>query len=113
MSVTTLTPDELLSTTRSVRKRLDLDRPVEREVLEECFALALQAPSAKNRQGWRFVVVTDPNTRLALADIWRRGAEIYAGHDKTANDLLDESGNPNAKGRLAASVQYLADHLHE
>ncbi len=55
-----LTPDELLSTTRAVRKRLDLERPVERGVLEECLRLAQQAPTGSYRQNWHFVVVTEP-----------------------------------------------------
>ena len=55
-----LTPDQLLTTTRSVRKRLDFDRPVERSVVEECLDLALQAPSGGNRQAWHWVFVTDP-----------------------------------------------------
>ena len=55
-----LTPDEVLTTTRSVRKRLDLTRPVERSVIEECLRIAQQAPSASNRQHWHFIVVTDP-----------------------------------------------------
>ena len=56
-----LSADEVLTTTRSVRKRLDFDRPVEDEVLRECLELALQAPSGSNAQSWRFVVVTDPD----------------------------------------------------
>ena len=59
MTLLDLTPDELLSTTRSVRKRLDFERPVEREVLDECLALAQQAPNASNSEPWRFVVVTE------------------------------------------------------
>ncbi len=55
-----LTPDELLTTTRSVRKRLDFTRPVEREVIQECLAIAQQAPAASNMQNWHFMVVTDP-----------------------------------------------------
>ena len=66
-----LTPDELLATTRSVRKRLDLTRPVEREVLEECLRLAQQAPTASYAQNWHFVVVTDPERRAALGELWR------------------------------------------
>ncbi len=61
-----LTTDELLTTTRSVRKRLDLTRPVERELLEECLQIAQQAPTQSNMQNWRFVVVTDPDTRAGL-----------------------------------------------
>ena len=55
--------DELLTTTRAVRRRLDLDRPVERSVIEECLQIALQAPSGSNRQRWHFVVVTDQDKR--------------------------------------------------
>ena len=69
-----LTPDELLATTRSVRRRLDLTRPVEREVLEECLRLAQQAPTASYAQNWHFVVVTDPQRRAALGELWRRAA---------------------------------------
>ena len=65
-----LTPDELLSTTRAVRKRLDLTRPVEREVLEECLGLAQQAPTGGYAQNWHFVVVTDPAKRAALGELW-------------------------------------------
>jgi len=62
-----LTPDELLSTTRTVRKRLDLTRPVERELIEECLGLAFQAPTGGNLQGWHFVLVTEPGRKKALA----------------------------------------------
>jgi len=72
-----LTPDELLSTTRAVRKRLDLTRPVEREVLEECLGLAQQAPTASYSQNWHFVVVTDAEKRAALGELWRSVAYPY------------------------------------
>ncbi|MDP9373509.1 MAG: nitroreductase family protein, partial [Chloroflexota bacterium] len=74
-----LTPEALLTTTRAVRKRLDLVRPVEREVLEACLAIAQQAPSGSNRQDWHFVVVTDPAKRAVIADCYRRGWQRY--HD--------------------------------
>ena len=57
--------DHVLATTRSVRKRLDLDRPVEPTVIEECLRLAIQAPTGGNTQGWRWIVVTDPDKRAA------------------------------------------------
>jgi nitroreductase len=69
--------DTLLSTTRAVRKRLDLDRPVARETILECLQLATQAPTGSNRQGWRWLVVTDPETRKALGELYRRGGEAY------------------------------------
>ena len=63
-----LTPEELLSTTRAVRRRLDFDRPLELALVRECLQLAIQAPSGSNAQGWHFVVVTDPAVKLALGD---------------------------------------------
>jgi nitroreductase len=72
-----LTPDEVLTTTRAVRKRLDLSRPVEREVIEECIKIALQAPTASNGQGYHFVIVTDPKIRAELGKLYRKGAEDY------------------------------------
>src|ERR671936_1460493 len=72
-----LSSDELLSTTRAVRRRLDLTRPVERELLEECLALAQQAPTAGFAQNWHFVVVTDAASRAALGELWRSAAGPY------------------------------------
>jgi nitroreductase len=115
MPVLDLSIDTLLTTTRAVRKRLDLSRSVEPEVIRECLELALHAPSASNRQGWHFVVVTDPATRQALAAIYRKGAERYRelivpGLQKQA------AGSPREVSSLARrleSGQYLIDHLHE
>ncbi|MCC6417549.1 MAG: nitroreductase family protein, partial [Gemmataceae bacterium] len=75
-----LSVDEVLTTTRAVRKRLDLTRPVDRSVIEECLLIAQQAPSASNRQHWHFVVVTDAARKAALAEVYRRGrATMMAG----------------------------------
>src|ERR1700694_1694058 len=74
-----LTPDELLSTTRCVRRRLDLTRPVEREVLEECLRLAQQAPTGSYREDRHFVVLTAAEPRAALGELWRRAAGRYLG----------------------------------
>ena len=68
-----LTADEVLTTTRSVRKRLDFDQPVPREVPMECLDIALQAPTGSNAQGWQWMFVEDPTKKKALADIYRRG----------------------------------------
>ena len=76
------TVDHLLTTTRAVRKRLDLEHPVEPEVLERCIEIALQAPSGSNRQGWHFVLVTDPTKRRALADLYRRSFRSYAASNR-------------------------------
>jgi len=99
-----LTPDELLSTTRAVRKRLDLTRPVEREVLEECLHLAQQAPTVGYSQNWHFVVVTDAEKRAALAELWRQVAYPY----------LERRGGREGQGaRIGDAVVHLAEHLHE
>ena len=81
------TVDELLTTTRAVRKRLDLDRPVGREVILECIRLAMQAPTASNAQDWRWLVITDADKRAAIADIYRSiGSEYLAHAVKEASD---------------------------
>lgn len=103
-----LTPDELLSTTRAVRKRLDLERPVERDVLEECLRLAQQAPTASYSQNWHFVVVTDAERRAALADLWRRGAAAYL--ERRRESAAAAGGQLS---RIVGAVTHLATHLHE
>jgi nitroreductase len=109
-----LTPDELLTTTRAVRKRLDLTRPVEREVIEECLAIAQQAPTASNLQNWHFVVVTNPSKRAALAALYRKSWGIYLTLlSATPNLTFDDSIRNAAQTRIYASAQYLVDHLHE
>lgn len=105
MSLLELTPDELLSTTRAVRKRLDLTRPVERELLEECLRLAQQAPTAGYSQNWHFVVVTEPELRQGLAELWRRGCEPYMAKRSP--------GAAGQGGRIAQSVWHLYEHLDE
>jgi nitroreductase len=102
-----LTPDQLLSTTRAVRKRLDLDRPVERELLEECLRLAQQAPTGSYRQDWHFLVVTDPELRAGLAGLWRQGAEKYLA------GVAEPETIPGMMGRVLGGVFHLRDHLHE
>ena len=101
--------DALLSTTRAVRKRLDLERPVSRDVIRACLELALQAPSGGNRQGWRWIVVTAPDKRKALADIYRQGGGAYLDElrrEAYASGLAQQI-------RVFESAQYLADHLQD
>jgi nitroreductase len=69
--------DEVLSTTRAVRRRLDLTRPVERAVILECLQLAMQAPTASNDQNWRWMVITDADKRAAIAEIYRSVGEDH------------------------------------
>ena len=82
--------DELLATTRAVRKRLDLDRKVPREVIMECLELAVQAPTGSNSQGWRWLIVDDPKKKQALADLYRKGGEAYLSQ---AGDAAKQAGN--------------------
>ena len=99
--------DLLLSTTRSVRKRLDLERPVDPQVLLECLRLAVQAPTGSNSQGWRWLVVTDPAHKEVIADCYRRGGGKYlaaAQASGTGNDQTD---------RVISSAAYLAEHFAE
>lgn len=109
MPMLTLTPDELLETTRSVRKRLDFTRPVEREVLEECLALAQQAPTGSNMQGWHFLVVTDAAKRAALGDLYRKSWYPYSAR-RTAAQTAERQAT---QARVVSSAQYLADHMQE
>jgi nitroreductase len=97
-----LTPDQLLSTTRTVRKRLDLSRPVERELLEECFDLAFQAPTGGNQQGWHFVVVTDADQKEALGKLYRQ-----------SKDETEPPSAPPGQQAVMNSAAYLAEHLQE
>lgn len=100
-----LTADELLSTTRAVRRRLDLKRPVEREVLEECLRLAQQAPTGGFAQNWHFVVVTDPELRGGLGELWRRSGERYLARRPPSGSAVAD--------RIVASVRHLLEHIHE
>ena len=115
MPVLELSPDELLATTRSVRKRLDLSRPVEPEVIRECLELAVQAPTGANSQNWHFVVVTDPQQRQALATLYRQGAALYLEQMTPMLQQRMASSEQEARTltRVFDSGQYLIEHLHE
>ncbi len=101
--------DDLLATTRAVRKRLDLDRPVPREVIMECLNLAVQAPTGSNSQGWRWLLVDDPKKRKALADLYRRGGEGYL---TAAGEQANAGGNAQTK-RVFSSALFLMENLHK
>lgn len=109
------TVDHLLTTTRSVRRRLDFSRPVEREVVEKCLEIALQAPTGSNAQGWQWVVVTDAAKRKGLADLYRRAFEAYAAaSERRAEKLYGESDMRREQaGRVRTSATYLAERFHE
>ena len=109
-----LTLDELLTTTRAVRKRLDLSRPVEREVILECLAIAQQAPTASNMQNWHFVVVTDPGKRAALAKIYRKGWDLYLTMPNAAPNLhFANPAHDAMHTRIMATVPPFIEHFHD
>ena len=106
MELDLIVTDELLSTTRAIRKRMDLERPVPRSVIAECVRLATQAPTAGNSQGWNFVVITDPDLRAKAADIYRRAGAVYL------REAAETSAEPQTK-RVYQSASYLADVLDQ
>jgi nitroreductase len=109
-----LAPDELRTTTRAIRKRLDLSRPVPRQLIEECLAVAQHAPTGSNWQNWHFLVVTDPDKRAALAELYRKAFEIYLTMPIAVPNLpFDDPVRQTIQVRVTDSLRYLADHLHE
>ncbi len=110
-----LPADELLTTTRSVRRRLDLDRPVPASLIRECVEIALQAPTGGNSQGAHFVVVVDAAKRAAITDLYRKS---WAGYRKAQGSVYDrhqkEAPGPRKAqlARVADSADFLVDNLH-
>ena len=112
MMMLPLSAKELLTTTRAVRKRLDLSRPVEREVIEECISIAQQAPTASNMQNWHFVVITDTIKKAPLAELFRKGWETYIKLPTSVNNIKFEDPKRNAtQNRIISSAKYLVEHL--
>lgn len=107
-----LSADEVLTTTRAVRKRLDFDKPVEMDVLRECLDIALQAPTGSNAQGWQFVIVTDPDKRAAIADYYLKAFEDYEeGPHQPTKQHLDDPSMASTQARVLSSARYLADNM--
>ena len=99
--------DRLLSTTRAVRRRLDLDRPVERDVILDCIRLSQQAPTASNTQTWCWMVVMDPEKRKALGEIYARGKQFI----EQARSQIDAADAQTR--RVYDSAEWLLDHMGE
>ena len=108
-----LSADHVLRTTRAVRKRLDFDRPVPREVIRECLDIALQAPTGSNRQNWHFVVITDEAQRNAIGDLYRRaiGAAQADVRALTRIDPADADTYEAQTTRVNNSAHWLFDHV--
>ena len=98
--------DELLATTRAVRKRLDFSRPVPRAIINQCLELAVQAPTGSNSQTWRWLVVEDADKRAALAELYRKGARGYL------SGAVEQAAEEQTK-RVFTSALYLMDHRQE
>jgi nitroreductase len=107
------TIDHLLTTTRSVRKRLDFSRPVPLDLVQRCLDVALQAPTGSNAQGWHFVVVTDAAKRKALADLYRQAFQFYVENPDFRRTYEPEDLRAKQMPSILDSATYLAEHLHE
>ena len=110
-----LSVDEVLATTRAVRKRLDFDKPVEPEIIKECLEAAIQSPTGSNSQSWQWLVVTDPDQRAALAALYKQGWELYTqmeGNVETAYKGLDED-RVSQQNRVLDSATYLAQNFEK
>lgn len=107
-----LSADEVLRTTRAVRKRLDLERPVEMSVLKECLAIAQQAPSGSNAQGWQFLLVTDKDKIAQIAAYYQQAFAGYeAGPAQPTMLHRDDPSMAATQERVLSSAQYLAQNL--
>jgi nitroreductase len=105
---------EVLETTRSVRRRLELGRPVPRELIERCVDLALQAPSSSNGKVACFVAVDDPEQRTALAELYRKGWGLYEERPSFVGSVRhDDAARQHEQERVTDSAHYLAEHIGE
>ena len=113
MTLLPLNPDQLLTTTRAVRKRLDFSRPVEEHLIRECVDIAMQSPSGSNSMSMQFVIVRDAQKRKALGDLYRDCYAIYSQMDGTyirSIDKGDATGNAQQQ-RSADSADFLGEHM--
>jgi len=109
-----MTPEELLTTTRTVRKRLDLDRPVPLDLVEKALELALQAPTGSNRQDWRWLVLTDPGQRAKIGELYRKSFRAYRDAGETPEQRYpDDPSRAATQHRVMNSSDYLAEHMGE
>src|SRR3954466_11423435 len=102
--------DRLLTTTRAVRKRLALSKPVPRDVVLECLQIATQAPSGGNSQPWRWLVVDDPHVKSQLAVLYKKSHDPYMAANREA---AEKTGTIQKMGPIMDSSQYLSDHMDQ
>ncbi|MCA9928816.1 MAG: nitroreductase family protein [Anaerolineales bacterium] len=107
------TVDKLLTTTRTVRKRLDLEKSVPRSIIEECLQIAVQAPTGSNAQGWHFLVITDAEKRARIGELYKQSFTIYA---RSGQEQPERHGTgdelESQMGRVVKSAVYLANNMH-
>ncbi|MEV7617166.1 nitroreductase family protein [Streptomyces sp. NPDC089799] len=108
-----LSPDELLTTTRSVRRRLDPSRPLDLALVKECVEIAQQAPNGGNTQRWHWLVVADPELRCRIAAVYRRAFEARNPPADLPAGPPPATPEQGAHARMMASGRHLADRLHE
>ncbi len=106
--IDTASVDAALSTTRAVRFRLDLERPVDQQIILDCIDIAEQAPSGGNQGSRRWLVVRDPELKARLAELYMSSAGRWMVE---ARDKLVGTGHHNEK--VMASAAHLAEHLAE
>ncbi|QUQ62951.1 nitroreductase family protein [Kutzneria sp. CA-103260] len=107
-----MSAETVLTTTRSVRKRLDLTRPVDLAVVRDCLTIALQAPSGSNRQQWQWIVVTDQAQRAAIGEVYRKACNEYLASEAAAGKLFaDDLERSAVQQRVHSSVAALADTM--
>ncbi|HUG84548.1 MAG TPA: nitroreductase family protein [Euzebya sp.] len=109
-----LDPDELLTTTRAVRKRLDLSREVPLDLVRDCLEVALQAPSGSNMQRWEWLVIADAEQRAAIGQVYRRAYEVYEQSPSNARNMpTDDPDRRAVQMRVSESATYLSHHMGE
>ncbi len=105
--------DHVLKTTRSVRLRLDFERPIDPAVIEECLEIALQAPTASNSQQWQWVVITEPDKVAAVAEVYRKSFNVLAARppEERPSYGADDSRTQQSE-KVTRSATWLAEQMH-
>ena len=108
-----LTNDELLSTTRAVRKRLDFDRDVPMSVIKECMEIAVQAPTGSNAQGWQFMFVTDSEKRKQIGAYYQQAFTLYKEMPVAIHKLHADSADQSLTSSQTRSASSAASDVYK